>query len=163
MRAVTFILLAASARVLLAPALAADATAPAYWGSPSVNGGACCATLGDVRVNIDRIDQAILTLMAERQAYVAEAGRFKRDPARVEAIIVKTRALAAKDGLAEDVAERTFRAMIAAFEDYERKEWLARTKRSPRRARAARAAANARSPGFRPTKQRWCARRCAPA
>ena len=80
------------------------------------------------------IDQAILALMAERQAYVAEAGRFKRDPAavsdraRVEAIIVKTRALAAKNGLAEEVAERTFRAMIAAFEDYERKEWLARTK-----------------------------------
>lgn len=134
MRLAHIVLFAAAARVLSAPALAADASAPAYWGAPSVNGGVCCATLGDVRVNIDRIDQAILALMAERQAYVAEAGRFKRDPAavsdpaRVEAIIVKTRALAAKDGLAEDVAERTFRAMIAAFEDYERKEWLARTK-----------------------------------
>ena len=70
--------------------------------------------------------------MAERQTYVGEAGRFKKDPAsvsapaRVEAIIAKARQIARDDGLAESVAERTYRAMIAAFEDYERAEWARR-------------------------------------
>jgi isochorismate pyruvate lyase len=105
---------------------------PAYWGTPSVDGGKCCASLGEVRDNIDRIDKQIVALMAERGKYVAEAGRFKADPAavsapaRVEAIIVKVKALAREDGLAEPVAERTYRALIAAFEDYEREEWARR-------------------------------------
>jgi isochorismate pyruvate lyase len=119
-----------------AAALAQDdaATHPAYWGSPSVDGGKCCATLAEVRDNIDRLDRQIVALMAERGKYVAEAGRFKRDPAavsapaRVEAIIAKVRAMARDDGLAESVAERSYRAMIAAFEDYEREEW---TRRNP--------------------------------
>ena len=102
------------------------ATHPAYWGSPSVDGGKCCTTLMQVRDNIDRIDHAIVALMAERGKYVAEAGRFKPDPAavsapaRVDAIIVKVRADAEAQGLDPTVAERTYRAMIAAFEDYER-------------------------------------------
>ncbi|HEY1944559.1 MAG TPA: chorismate mutase [Roseiarcus sp.] len=108
------------------------ATHPAYWGSPSVDGGKCCANLAEVRVNIDRIDSQIIALMAERGKYVAEAGRFKADPAavsapaRVEAIIDKVKAIARQDGLAESVADRSFRAMIAAFEDYERDEWRRR-------------------------------------
>jgi isochorismate pyruvate lyase len=108
------------------------ASHPAYWGAPSANGGKCCATLLEVRDNIDRIDRAIIALMAERGQYVAEAGRFKADPAavsapaRVEAIVAKVRTIARQNGLAESVAERSYRAMIAAFEDYERDEWTRR-------------------------------------
>ncbi len=110
----------------------ATATHPAYWGAPSVDGGKCCATLGEVRDNIDRLDRQIIALMAERGQYVAEAGRFKADPAavsapaRVEAILAKVKTMAREDGLAESVAERSYRAMIAAFEDYEREEWTRR-------------------------------------
>ena len=119
---------------LVGAASAEDAvsTHPAYWGSPSVDGGKCCSNLGEVRENIDRIDRQIIQLMAERGKYVAEAGRFKSDPAavsapaRVEAIVAEVRRIAAEDGLAETVAERTYRAMIAAFEDYEREEWTRR-------------------------------------
>ena len=113
------------------------ATHPAYWGSPSVDGGKCCTTLMQVRDNIDRIDHAIVALMAERGKYVAEAGRFKPDPAavsapaRVDAIIVKVRADAEAQGLDPTVAERTYRAMIAAFEDYERAEWTRRQAQAP--------------------------------
>ena len=70
--------------------------------------------------------------MAERAKYVAEAGRFKPDPAavsapaRVDAIIAKVRADAGAQGLDPTVAEKTYRAMIAAFEDYERAEWTRR-------------------------------------
>jgi len=126
-------LAAALALAFVAPALADDAADhPAYWGTPSVDGGACCTSLAEVRDNIDRIDKQIIALMAERGKYVAEAGRFKRDPAavsapaRVEAIIAKVRGLAREEGLAESVAERSYRAMIAAFEDYERDEWTRR-------------------------------------
>ncbi|MGD0563599.1 MAG: chorismate mutase [Roseiarcus sp.] len=123
---------------LLAPGLDqaraqdAAATHPAYWGAPSVDGGKCCASLNEVRDNIDRLDRQIIQLMAERGKYVAEAGRFKADPAavsapaRVEAIIAKVKTIAREDGLAESVAERSYRAMIAAFEDYEREEWTRR-------------------------------------
>jgi len=70
--------------------------------------------------------------MAERGRYVAEAGRFKANPAavsapsRVEAIIARIKGLARANGLDESVAERSYRAMIAAFEDYEREEWTRR-------------------------------------
>jgi isochorismate pyruvate lyase len=109
-----------------------SADPPAYWGKPSVDGGKCCETLAEVRENIDRIDRQILTLMAERGKYVVEAGRFKAspaavsDPARVEAILAKVRKIAAEDGLSPEVAERTYRAMIAAFTDYEREDWIKR-------------------------------------
>ncbi len=115
------------------PAQADDAaTRPAYWGSPSAKGGTCCTTLTAVRENIDRIDQDLVRLMAERQQYVGEAGRFKKDPAavsdpaRVDAVIARVRVEAAAQGLDPTVAEKTFRAMIAGFEDFERAEWKAR-------------------------------------
>ncbi len=115
------------------PARADDVARPAaYWGSPSANGGRCCDTLAEVRENIDRIDRDLVRLMAERQSYVGEAGRFKKDPAavsdpkRVDAIIARVRADAEAQKLDPAVAEKTFRAMIAAFEDYERAEWTAR-------------------------------------
>ena len=117
--------------VSTAPLARAD-DAPAFWGTPSVDGGKCCQSLSEVRGNIDRVDRQIIALMAERGRYVAEAGRFKAnpaavsDPARVEAIIAKVRGIAREDGLAEDVAERAYRAMIAAFEDFEREEWTKR-------------------------------------
>jgi chorismate mutase len=131
-------ILIALALLLSGAARAEDgAGPPAYWGSPSVDGGKCCGSLGQVRENIDRIDHALIALMAERAKYVGEAGRFKKDPAavsapgRVEAIIVKVRADAAAQGLDPDVAQRTFRAMIAAFEDYERTEWTKRQGGAP--------------------------------
>jgi isochorismate pyruvate lyase len=101
-------------------------TAPAYRGSPTVDGGRCCATLGQVRENIDRIDRAIIGAMAERSKYVHEAARFKKNPAEVEApqrieqIVGKVKTLAAEDGLPPEVAEATYRAMVHAFTEYER-------------------------------------------
>ncbi|RBP17136.1 isochorismate pyruvate lyase [Roseiarcus fermentans] len=119
--------------LLILAALPARADEPAkgaaYWGAPSADGGRCCATLAEVRNNIDRIDRELVRLMAERQQYVGEAGRFKKDPAsvgdpaRVDAIIARVRADAAAQRLDPTVAETTFRAMIAAFETFERAEW----------------------------------------
>ena len=111
----------------VAAAQEASTTRPAYRGSPSAAGGACCQTLAEVRTNIDRIDREILRLLAERGSYVHEAGRFKANPAavddpqRVEAIIARLRGLAGEMHVAPDVVEATYRAMIAAFTEEERR------------------------------------------
>lgn len=99
--------------------------APVSAGSASVP-TACCSSLEEVRANIDRIDTGIVALMAERSRYVAEAARFKpdaarvHDGARVERIIARVKELAAADKFPPEVAEATFRAMIAAFTEYEK-------------------------------------------
>jgi isochorismate pyruvate lyase len=130
MKRVSVVLIGLTAAILAsACAGAAAEDGKAYWGEPSVDGGKCCKSLSEVRENIDRIDRDLVRLMAERQKYVAEAGRFKANPAavsapaRVEQVIDKVKTLAREEGLAEAVAERTFRAMIAGFEDYERDVW----------------------------------------
>jgi len=84
-----------------------------------------CATLSEVRANIDRLDDDILLLIAERAMYVKDAARFKRDafqvsaPARQAQVFDKARALATRHnaGLAnlEQVVDATYRAMVAAF------------------------------------------------
>ena len=130
-------LLGAAALIAASAALAAETAPPAYWGRPSADGGKCCASLDEVRANIDRIDREIVAAMAERGHYVAEAGRFKKDPAavsdpaRVEAIVARVRKMAEADGLAPAVADKTYRAMIAAFEDFERAEWEKRQAGKP--------------------------------
>jgi isochorismate pyruvate lyase len=98
---------------------------PALWGSPTVDNGACCATLGEVRQNIDRLDREIVRLIAERGRYVHEAARFKANPAQVEApqrvevVVQKAMALAQENGLSPKIAETTYRAMVRSFTDYE--------------------------------------------
>lgn len=83
------------------------------------------ANLGEVRANIDRLDDAIVALVAERAMYVKDAARFKADayqvaaPARQAEVFAKARALADRhnrgfEGLA-DVVEHTYKAMVAAF------------------------------------------------
>jgi isochorismate pyruvate lyase len=132
-----FPLVGAAALIAASAALAAETAPPAYWGRPSADGGKCCASLDEVRTHIDSIDHAIVAAMAERAQYVAEAGRFKKDPAavsdpaRVEAIVARVRKIAEADGLAPVVADKTYRAMIAAFEDFERAEWGKRRSDTP--------------------------------
>lgn len=129
-RSRTLIALAAGGLALAGGALAqgpASTDTPAFWSKPSVGDGRCCRTLGEVRENIDRIDKALVGLMAERGQYVHEAARFKRDPAavedtaRVEAIIAKVRGLAEGAHLNPAVAEGTYRTMIAGFTEDERR------------------------------------------
>jgi isochorismate pyruvate lyase len=80
-----------------------------------------CTTLEEVRNNIDRLDQQIVTLLAERGRYVSQAARFKKHtdgvkaPQRVEQVIAKVRDLAQAVGANPEVTEQVYRAMIAAF------------------------------------------------
>lgn len=80
-------------------------------------------TLDEVRRNIDGLDQKLITLLAERQQYVEQAGRLKPHgdtqavaaPERVAQVIADRRRQAAEAGLSPDVAEAVWRAMIEAF------------------------------------------------
>lgn len=80
-----------------------------------------CESIDQVRAQIDRIDRQLVTLLAERGGYVAQAARFKtndeevRAPQRVEQVIAKVSALARELGANPAVTERVYRAMIAAF------------------------------------------------
>lgn len=84
-----------------------------------------CNDMGDVRRNIDILDAELVQLLALRGAYVAQAARIKNDEnlvvdkERIEYIVQRVKALAEQEGLPPDVAERTWRPMIAAYIDYE--------------------------------------------
>ncbi len=90
-----------------------------------------CTTLVEVRDNIDRLDQQIVTLLAERGRFVSQAARFKKDtdgvkaPQRVEQVIAKVRGLAESVGASPEVTEQVYRAMIAAFIEQELAEHVA--------------------------------------
>nr|WP_314260024.1 chorismate mutase [uncultured Devosia sp.] len=85
-----------------------------------------CETKDDVRAEIDRVDQALLTLFAERHAYVTRMAQIKtdpheaRDPARIEAVIAKVRTRSLALDLDEDQAELVWRTLIDWNINYEK-------------------------------------------
>lgn len=85
-----------------------------------------CETKDDVRDEIDRIDQALLGLFAERHQYVTRMAQIKtdpheaRDPARIEAVIAKVRTRSLALDLDEDQAELVWRTLIDWNINYEK-------------------------------------------
>lgn len=85
-----------------------------------------CVTKEDVRAEIDRIDQALLTLFAERHRYVTRMAQIKTDPheaydpQRIEAVIGLVRSRADAMKLDEDQAELIWRALINWNVNYEK-------------------------------------------
>lgn len=85
-----------------------------------------CETKDDVRAEIDRIDQALLTLFAERHGYVTRMAEIKTDPheafdaSRIEAIIGKVRSRSTDLDLDEDQAELIWRTLIDWNVNYEK-------------------------------------------
>jgi isochorismate pyruvate lyase len=85
--------------------------------------------LAGVRREIDRIDDQVVKLLAERAMYVKDAARFKRDafqvsaPARQAEVFARVRALAGQHapdfngGFAglPDVVESAYRALVAGY------------------------------------------------
>lgn len=80
-----------------------------------------CKSLDEVRENIDRIDDEIIKLMAQRGQYVLAASAFKKDrkavgaPERVAAVILKVRKKAEAYGADPDMVENLYRMMIESF------------------------------------------------
>ena len=85
-----------------------------------------CQSKEDVRAELDRIDQALLTLFAERHRYVTRMAEIKTDPheaydpTRIAAILTKQRKRAEELGLDEDQAELIWKTLIDWNVNYEK-------------------------------------------
>lgn len=85
-----------------------------------------CTTKEDVRTEIDRIDQALLGLFAERHQYVTRMAEIKTDPheaydpKRIESIIETVRVRSEALDLDEDQAELIWRTLINWNVNYEK-------------------------------------------
>ncbi|MGE5539862.1 MAG: chorismate mutase [Gemmatimonas sp.] len=89
-----------------------------------------CATLADVRREIDRLDKQIVRLLAERAGYVGEAARVKErasqivDRARIEQVVGRAGERAEAFGADGETIARIYRAMIDAFIAFERRAFV---------------------------------------
>jgi isochorismate pyruvate lyase len=84
-----------------------------------------CENMDHVRVEIDRIDEALIDLVAERFSYVDRAWQLKANPAeanvpwRIRQVIDKVEARAKQRGLPPELAVALWRQMIGWFIQYE--------------------------------------------
>jgi isochorismate pyruvate lyase len=84
-----------------------------------------CENMEQVRAEIDRLDAAILDLVAERFGYVDRAWQLKKTkeeatvPWRIQQVIDRVRARASEKGLPPELAEAMWRQMIGWFIQYE--------------------------------------------
>lgn len=84
-----------------------------------------CASMSDVRVEIDRVDMALVDLLAERWSYVDRAWQLKSSPAeatvpwRIREVIEKVRARAQGQALPPELAEALWRQIIGWGIQYE--------------------------------------------
>ncbi len=85
-----------------------------------------CADLAQVRVEIDRVDKALVDLIAERFGYVERAWQLKLEareeanvPWRNQQVIDKVRTRAGERGVPPALIEALWRQMIGWFIQYE--------------------------------------------
>ena len=84
-----------------------------------------CENMEEVRVEIDRIDQAMVDLICERFAFVDRAWQLKNSPAdarvpwRIQQVINRVRARAEENHLPPELVEALWRQMIGWFIQYE--------------------------------------------
>ena len=85
-----------------------------------------CATMADVRAQIDRVDTALVDIIAERFGYVERAWQIKlaaqqqaNVPWRNQQVIDRVRARAEERGVPPDLCEALWRQMIGWFIQYE--------------------------------------------
>jgi isochorismate pyruvate lyase len=78
-----------------------------------------CTTMAEIRAEIDRLDEALVRLFAERAAYIDRAAEIKAEadlPARieerVEQVVRNVRGHATTYGLPPDLVEKLWRRLI---------------------------------------------------
>ncbi len=85
-----------------------------------------CTEMAHVRAEIDRIDEAMVDLVAERFGYVDRAWQIKQHgpegaivPWRIQQVIDKVKVRAGERGLPPELVEAMWRQMIGWFIQYE--------------------------------------------
>ena len=72
-----------------------------------------------LRAQIDRVDRALVALIAERTGYISRAAEIKQrrdtvhDAARIEDVVTKVKRTAAELGAPEELVEAVWRELIA--------------------------------------------------
>jgi isochorismate pyruvate lyase len=78
-----------------------------------------CADMPALRAQIDRLDRALVAMLAERQGYIERAAVIKKDrnvvhdDARIEDVVSKVLTQAKRAGLSAAIAEPVWRTLIA--------------------------------------------------
>lgn len=84
-----------------------------------------CPDMPTLRAQIDRIDRALVALIAERTGYIARAAEIKptrgqvHDSARIEDVVAKVSAMARQHGIPVALVEPVWRELIAQSIAYE--------------------------------------------
>ena len=88
-----------------------------------------CATMQDVRREVDALDDVLVPLLVERVGYMTQAARIKqtsdqvRDEARIEAIVARVRDRALAEGGDAGVMEAIYRGLMEACIAHEHREF----------------------------------------
>ena len=98
-----------------------------------------CKDLAEVRVEIDRIDNALVDRIAERLGYVERAWQLKLQlgqeanvPWRNQQVFDKVRARAVEKGLPPDLVEALWRQMVGWFIQHDEEKLRHRLEGKPR-------------------------------
>jgi isochorismate pyruvate lyase len=84
-----------------------------------------CTTMAEVRQGVDRLDEQIVALLAERFRYMEAAARIKptrdrvRDEARKAQVIANAAAVATREGLEPQVAANLYENLVETSIAYE--------------------------------------------
>src|SRR5262249_8035878 len=77
-----------------------------------------CRNMADIRREIDRVDRALVHLLAERLTYIERAGHIKqdraivRDEARIADVLAKVKAACKREDFPFKIAEPVWRALM---------------------------------------------------
>jgi isochorismate pyruvate lyase len=99
---------------------------------------AACNDMPAIRREIDRVDRALVALLAERLTYIARAGVIKndrnkvRDEARIQDVLDKVSAACDRAGFPFVIAEPVWRALMEGCIAHEFDVWDERNNRAPK-------------------------------
>jgi isochorismate pyruvate lyase len=88
-----------------------------------------CTNLGEIRLEIDHIDQQVIQLLGQRFGYVKAASKFKasetsvKAPDRLQRMLLERRAWAETAGLSPDVIEKMYQDLVHYFIEEETRQW----------------------------------------
>src|SRR6185295_1658683 len=91
---------------------------PAPWPDREAVPAADCRVMPDIRREIDRVDRALVRLMAERLTYIERAGHIKsdrakvRDEARIDDVLAKVAAACDRENFPFKIAEPVWRSLM---------------------------------------------------
>jgi isochorismate pyruvate lyase len=91
---------------------------PAPWPDLQGTPAADCRTMIDIRQEIDRVDRALIRLLAERLTYIERAAHLKtdrakvRDEARIADVLAKVEVACTREGFPFAIAEPVWRRLM---------------------------------------------------